>query len=87
MVGSGTLVVTSSRSALFDQIKEITVILRFPKMPPPRPFARTRQWKTVFVLFRVVTLQDDHRRHILICQTVRRRYSPTFRKWLWASLS
>ncbi|WP_084401642.1 hypothetical protein [Sphingomonas hankookensis] len=63
------------------------MILRFPKVSLSRPFARTRQWKTVFVLFGVVMLENDHRRHILLCQSIRRRYSRTRRKWLWSALS
>ncbi|WP_322966137.1 hypothetical protein [Sphingomonas fuzhouensis] len=63
------------------------MILRFPTMSLTRPFARTRQWKTVFVLFGVVTLQDDLRQHVLLCQSVRRRYSQSHRKWLWTHLS
>ncbi|MDG5973258.1 MULTISPECIES: hypothetical protein [Sphingomonas] len=63
------------------------MILRFPKMSLALPFARTRQWRTVFVLCRVVTLENDHRRHLLFCQPVRRRYSQNRRKWVWARAS
>ncbi|MCM3681432.1 MULTISPECIES: hypothetical protein [Sphingomonas] len=59
------------------------MILRFPKMSLAGPLVRTRGWQRMFVLFRVVTLQDDHRRHILFCRTVRCRYSMTQRRWLW----
>lgn len=70
-----------------DLVKETTVILRLPKMSLSLSPARTRQWKTVFVLFRIVTLENDQRWHVLLCQFARRRYSQTRRKWVWTALS
>ena len=77
---------TSPSFRAIPRSKFLVVMLRFPKVSLALPFVRTRSWRTVFVLFRVVTLQDDHRRHVLLCQSVRRRYSVTHRKWLWASV-
>lgn len=77
---------TSPSFRAIPRSKFLIVMLRFPKVSLALPFVRTRSWRTVFVLFRVVTLQDDHRRHVLLCQSVRRRYSVTRRKWLWSSV-
>jgi hypothetical protein len=47
------------------------------------PFKRHRKWQKVFLVFGIVQLQSDHRRHVLICRRVRRRYSTTRRQWFW----
>jgi hypothetical protein len=39
----------------------------------------------VFLLFGNVRLEDDHRRHLLVCRRVLRRYSATRRQWCWTS--
>jgi hypothetical protein len=49
------------------------------------PFRRHRQWRSVFLLFGNVRLEDDHRRHLLVCRRVLRRYSATRRQWCWTS--
>ncbi len=52
-------------------------------LPVAIPFRRHRNWQTVFLLFGFVQLQSDHRRHMLICRRVQRRYSSTRRHWIW----
>jgi len=52
-------------------------------LPFAFPFRRHRNWQAVFVLFGIVELQSDHRRHLLICRRVLRRYSTNRRQWVW----
>lgn len=52
-------------------------------LPVANPFRRRRNWQTVFLLFGIVRLQNDHRRHMLVCRRVRRRYSAKRRQWFW----
>jgi hypothetical protein len=52
-------------------------------LPVANPFRRRRNWQTMFLLFGIVELQNDHRRHMLVCRRVRRRYSATRRQWFW----
>ncbi|WP_343528061.1 hypothetical protein [Sphingomonas sp.] len=54
-------------------------------LPVATPFRRHQDWRTVFVLFGVVKLSDDHRRHLLVCRRAQRRYSIRQRQWVWTS--
>lgn len=54
-------------------------------LPLALPFRRHHDWQTVFMLFGIMRLENDQRRHVVIGRRVRRRYSLRLRQWLWTA--